>query len=62
MEEKISTYEQKKQLFLQQKKLLDTFLEKKAITGAQYNKSYGDMVRLMGMEKEAERLSQKAEE
>lgn len=41
---------QKVELFLEQKKTLDTFLNTKAITQAQYNKSYGDLVQLMGME------------
>ena len=35
--------EKKRQLFLNQKHLLDTFLEKRAITQAQYNKSLGDL-------------------
>ena len=37
-------------LFLEQKKTLDIFLSNGAITKAQYDKSYGDLVRLMGME------------
>ena len=41
---------QKVELFLEQKKTLDTFLNTKAITQAQYDKSYGDLVQLMGME------------
>ena len=40
---------QKVELFRRQKETLDTFLEKKAITGAQYNKSLGDLRDLMGM-------------
>lgn len=51
-----SGFEKKKQLFLNQKKLLDTFLEKGAISKAQYDKSYGDLVVKMGMEKIAEKL------
>ena len=43
--------EKKKQLFLSQKRTLDIFLERGAITRAQYDKSLGDLVRLMGMEK-----------
>ena len=39
----------KKQLFLSQKELLDTFLLKGAISKAQYDKSYGDLVVKMGM-------------
>lgn len=42
--------DKKKQLFLNQKQTLDTFLATGAITRAQYDKSYGDLVRLMGME------------
>lgn len=45
----LSPQEKKRQLFLKQKKLLDTFLEKGAITDAQYNKSLGDLRELMGM-------------
>ncbi|MBR3968287.1 MAG: hypothetical protein IKJ93_01695 [Clostridia bacterium] len=45
----LSPQEKKRQLFLRQKKLLDTFLEKGAITEAQYNKSLGDLRELMGM-------------
>ena len=40
---------QKVQLFRQQKTLLDTFLGNGAITKAQFNKSFGDLVELMGM-------------
>ena len=39
----------KVQLFRQQKLLLDTFLQKGAISKAQYNKSFGDLVELMSM-------------
>ncbi len=49
--------EQKKQLFLEQKKTLDIFLSNGAITKAQYDKSYGDLVRLMGMEELARELA-----
>ena len=42
--------EKKKQLFLNQKQLLDTFLEKRAITRAQYEKSLGDLREKMGMQ------------
>lgn len=35
-------------LYLQQKALLDTFLEKKAITQKQYDKSFNDLTKLMG--------------
>ena len=40
---------QKVQLFLRQKALLDTFLGNAAISRIQYNKSFGDLVELMGM-------------
>ena len=40
---------QKVELFRQQKKLLDTFLQTGAISQAQYNKSFGDLVVLMEM-------------
>ena len=40
---------QKVELFRQQKKLLDTFLQNGAISRMQYNKSFGDLVELMGM-------------
>ena len=40
---------QKVQLFLRQKSLLDTFLGNAAISRMQYDKSFGDLVELMGM-------------
>ena len=40
---------QKIELFRKQKETLDTFLERKAISLAQYNKSLGDLRELMGM-------------
>lgn len=46
---KLSLEEKKLQLFLKQKKLLDTFLKNGAITKAQHNKSLGDLRELMGM-------------
>ena len=46
----------KRELFLDQKKTLDIFLANGAITLAQYNKSYGDLVKLMGMEEVAREL------
>ena len=54
--ENMSNFEKKKQLFLSQKGTLDTFLANGAITRAQYDKSYGDLVRLMGMEAVAKEL------
>lgn len=47
--EMLSLEEKKKQLFLNQKQLLDTFLEKHAISQAQYDKSLGDLREKMGM-------------
>lgn len=47
--------EQKKELFLMQKQLLDTFLEHGAISREQYDKSLGDLIVKMGIrEDEAE--------
>lgn len=48
--ENLSAEEKRKQLFLNQKKLLCLFLEKHAITQAQYDKSLGDLVEKMGMQ------------
>ena len=39
----------KRELYLQQKQLLDTFLEHGAISQAQYDKSLGDLTEKMGM-------------
>lgn len=47
------TEAQKLELFCQQKKTLDTFLQNGAITQAQYNKSYGDLVVKMNIPAEA---------
>ncbi len=46
--------EQLRQLYLDQKHTLDLFLERGAITRAQYEKSLGDLTKKMGMEKETE--------
>ena len=44
------TAEEKKiDLYLRQKKTLDMFLEKNAISRAQYDKSLGDLTEKMGM-------------
>ncbi len=56
--QKMTTEEKKKALFLEQKRTLDTFLSNGAITKAQYDKSYGDLVRLMGMEELAVALGE----
>ena len=44
----MSTREQRHQLYLKQVALLDTFLEKHAITRAQYEKSLHDLTEKMG--------------
>lgn len=44
--------EKQRQLFLQQKALLDTFLAHGTITRAQYDKSYGDLKIKMGFEED----------
>ena len=44
----LTAEEKKRRLYENQKKLLDTFLEKHAITRAQYEKSLGDLTRKMG--------------
>lgn len=42
---KVLTYEEKtKELFLSQKRTLDIFLEKNAISKSQYDKSLGDLI------------------
>ena len=43
----------KRDLYLRQKELLDTFLEHGAISRAQYDKSLGDLTVKMGMEQES---------
>ena len=43
-------------LFIQQKELLDTFLAHGAISRAQYEKSLGDLTKKMGMTEELQRL------
>ena len=44
--------EKRLQLFLNQKQTLDLFLERKAISQAQYNKSLGDLREKMGFNDE----------
>ena len=48
--ETLTPDEKKKELFLRQKHTLDLFLEKNAISKAQYDKSLGDLITLMGMQ------------
>lgn len=47
--EVLTPEEKKKQLFLKQKNTLDLFLERNAITKAQYDKSLGDLIDKMGI-------------
>ena len=46
----VTTEDKKRQLFLAQKKTLDLFLEKGAISQTQYNKSLGDLREKMGVD------------
>ena len=48
-EKPLSHEERLKELYLQQKRLLDTFLEHGAISRDQYDKSLGDLTEKMGM-------------
>lgn len=47
-----SMEDRKRDLYLKQKQLLDTFLGNGAISRAQYEKSLGDLTRKMGYEEE----------
>ena len=46
----LSSEDKKKQLFLNQKHTLDLFLERNAISQAQYDKSLHDLIQKMGMQ------------
>lgn len=46
----LSAEEKKVQLYLKQKELLDSFLERHAITPEQYEKSLTDLTEKMGMQ------------
>ena len=48
--QELTAEEKKRDLYLRQKQLLDTFLEHGAISRAQYDKSLGDLTMKMGME------------
>jgi len=48
--ENLTPEEKRKQLFLKQKKTLDLFLERNAISKAQYDKSLGDLIEKMGIQ------------
>ncbi len=47
--ERLSPEQKKIQLYLEQKKTLETFLERGAISKAQFDKSLGDLTVKMGM-------------
>lgn len=47
--EKLTSAEKKQQLFLNQKKTLDLFLERNAISKEQYDKSLGDLKEKMNI-------------
>ena len=47
--EQLSPEDKKKQLYLNQKQTLEAFLERGAITRAQFDKSLGDLTVKMGM-------------
>lgn len=52
--EKLSPEQKRKQLYLNQKNLLDTFLEHHAISQEQYDKSLGDLTEKMGINTQEE--------
>lgn len=47
--ENLTSEEKKAELYRKQKELLDMFLERNAISKAQYDKSLGDLTEKMGM-------------
>ena len=47
--EKLTLDEKKRQLFLNQKRTLELFLERNAISQAQYDKSLGDLKEKLGI-------------
>ena len=56
--EKLSPEQKKRQLYLKQKELLDTFLEHHAISKEQYEKSLGDLTIKMGFAGKTSSLSE----
>ena len=52
--EPMNAEEKKRDLYLRQKELLDTFLEHGAISRAQYDKSLRDLTEKMGMQPNGE--------
>jgi hypothetical protein len=59
--EHMSPEEKRKQLFFRQKNTLDLFLERNAISKAQYDKSLGDLIQKMGMQDVVDCVSEKGE-
>ena len=53
--------EKKRRLYLKQKATLDAFLERSAITKAQYDKSLGDLTEKMGFAGEAPETGERDE-
>ena len=51
--DKLTYAEKNKQLFLKQKRTLEMFLERGAISQEQYDKSLGELTKKLGMESEA---------
>ena len=51
-EKQLTHEEQLRRLYLDQKRTLDLFLERGAISRAQYDKSLGDLTRKMGFSSE----------
>ena len=49
--ENLSSEEKRVQLYLKQKAMLEAFLERGAISKAQFDKSLGDLTEKMGMQK-----------
>ena len=49
-EKQLTHEEQQKELYLKQKHTLDLFLERGAISQAQYDKSLGDLTEKMGIQ------------
>ena len=52
--ENLTPEEKKAELYRKQKELLDMFLERNAISKAQYDKSLGDLTEKMGMSDKSE--------
>ena len=54
LQQELTPSEKKRDLYLRQKQTLDLFLERGAISRAQYDKSLGDLTVKMGMEPNSE--------